>query len=318
MSKTTAQKYPRLPDSNLLDASQLVQHTRKIPTPKINKIIAKSIDTAARKTSRAIVNLPEEADDTTVKQIYENEGWELFKYFHKYSGDPAYTAYKCLNRKCTDVATEQFHNRALQKERMNSAWTYQYIARDTAIESGRFKSISDLGLTEADFNAVIKYKKLPLYLAVYVSVKNRSNTMGGQDWPKAIAALEKEAVLDKNRDCEYICVFGITMERGDRTIRAQQKTGVAYSSNTEIWFSDFFWPFFSNYSYEEISQFVLSVLLEIGNREQSNEVHIPTEIIRSFQNICRSYGLISTKGVFNNASKLVEFFCRKIGKRNVV
>ena len=44
-------------------------------------------------------------------------------------------------------------------------------------------------------------------------IKNRANTMGGQDWPKAIASLEKEAELDKNRVGDYICVFGISIEK---------------------------------------------------------------------------------------------------------
>lgn len=69
----------------------------------------------------------------------------LFKYFVKYYGDPAATAYDCVGIHYSEVAQEQFRNRTIQKERMNSGWRYQFIARDCAIQSGRFKAISDIG-----------------------------------------------------------------------------------------------------------------------------------------------------------------------------
>jgi hypothetical protein len=43
--------------------------------------------------------------------------------------------------------------------------------------------------------------------------------MGGQDWPKAISALENVARSDKNRSGPYICVFGIAIDKGQRQIR---------------------------------------------------------------------------------------------------
>ncbi|MBN1412639.1 MAG: hypothetical protein JW969_17460 [Spirochaetales bacterium] len=313
MAKKIMQRYPRLPDSDLLDESKLTQHHIKIPFNKLKEIIISAIETAGKKSSRAILNLSDDATEEDVAETYKKAGWELFKYFIKYYGDPAYTAYQCLNRKCDDVAKEQFRNRTLQKERMNSAWTYQYIAKETASASQRFDSVSDIGLAEADFNVVIKYKRLKSKLSIYVSVKNRSNTMGGQDWPKAIAALEKEAQLDRNRVGDYICVFGISIERGQRTIRKNQKTGSAYSINTELWFSDFFWPFFSNYSYEEIAKLVLEVLIATEKRESDSD-EVPQELLYSFHECCREAGLLDENGCFNDAYKLVELFCRKYEK----
>ena len=207
MTTKKMQRYPRLPDSDLLDDSKLEPHKTIIAIDKLKEIIISAIETAGRKSSRAILNLPDDASDDEVQKTYKKEGWELFKYFIKYCGDPAATAYQCVNRVCADVAKEQFRNRTLQKERMNSAWRYQFIAKDAASASKRFESISDIGLAEADFNAVIRYRKSKSKLAIYISVKNRSNTMGGQDWPKAIVALEREAQLDKNRDGDYICIF---------------------------------------------------------------------------------------------------------------
>jgi len=93
---------------------------------------------------------------------------------------------------------------------MNSGWRYQFLALDCAQQSRRFKSVSDIGAAEADFNAVIEFvDKKKSALSLYVSIKNRSNTMGGQDWPKAIYALENVAKTDKNRTGPYCCVFGM-------------------------------------------------------------------------------------------------------------
>jgi len=318
MAKKTMQRYPRLPDSDLLDDSKLVPHRLKIPIERLKEIIISAIETAGRKSSRAILNLPDDATEEEVSRTYKKEGWELFKYFIKYCGDPASTAQQCLNRGYADVAREQFRNRTLQKERMNSAWRYQFIAKDAASASKRFESVSDIGLAEADFNVVVKYKRSKSKLAIYVSVKNRSNTMGGQDWPKAIAALEKEAQLDKNRVSDYICVFGMSMERGQRTIRKNQKTGSAYSINTELWFSDFFWPFFSNYSYEDIAKLVLEVLIATQEQNISDSDDVPQELLDSFKECCREAGLLDKNGRFNDAYKLVELFCRKIERRTKI
>lgn len=315
MPSVVMQRYTRLPDSDLLDDSQLVPHRFKIPIDSLKSIIISAIDTAGRKSSRAILNLPDNASEEEVRRTYEKEGWELFKYFIKYCGDPASTAHQCLHRKCSDVAKEQFRNRTLQKERMNSAWRYQFIAKDAAAASRRFESVSDIGLTEADFNVVIRYKRSPSKLVIYVSVKNRSNTMGGQDWPKAIAALEREARLDKNRDGDYLCVFGMSMERGLRTIRRNQKTGNAYSINTELWFSDFFWPFFSNYSYEEIAKLVLDVLMATQHEMSTHIDEVPQELLDSFEECCRESDLLDDVGCFKDAFKLVELFCRKTERR---
>jgi hypothetical protein len=204
----------------------------------------------------------------------------------------------------------------LQKQRMNSGWRYQYIAKDTALNSKRFLSISDLGSEEADFNATIKILHSKEVLNIYTSVKNRSNTVGGQDMPKAIRALENVARNDKNRTGPYICVFGIVIERGLRNIRYEKKSKTPYSYNTEIWMSDFFWPFFSNYSYEEIIRAVLDVLIETGEQDEF-EIEIPQEILDSFGESCREHGLLDEKGFFNDAYKLVDLFCRRSTKKAI-
>jgi hypothetical protein len=124
-------------------------------------------------------------------------------------------------------------------------------------------------VSEADFNATMNIVASNKTLNIYVSIKNRANTMGGQDWPKAIGALEGVARSDRNRSGPYICVFGITIDKGQRQIRRISKTKAPYSVNTEVWLSDFFWPFFANYTYAEIAKAVFEVLMETSPKEQA-------------------------------------------------
>jgi len=256
--KTVPQPYPRIQDENspqygCLDDTTLVPHTKPIAQDELKDIIRLAIRNANRKSSREILSISIDATPEEIDQIYEREGRELFKYFKKYVGDPASTAHQIYGKNYRIVGIEQFRNRTLQKERMNSGWRYQYLTVDCARHSQRFVSVSDIGAAEGDFNAVIEFvDKTQGPLRLYVSIKNRSNTMGGQDWPKAIQALENVAKTDKNAIGPYCCVFGIAMDRGNRYIKRQQKTKVAHSVNTEVWLSDYFWPFFANYSYEKI------------------------------------------------------------------
>jgi hypothetical protein len=314
--RTTAQNYPRIHSESseyngFLDESKLNPHIHKFAVDELKKIIRQAIDFANKKSSRAILNIPDEASSEVISGIYRNEGRELFKYFVKYCGDPASTAHECLYRHYSQIAVEQFRNRTLQKERMNSGWRYQFIAKDSAILSKRFQSVSDIGASEADFNAIIGKKDTNDPINIYVSVKNRTNTMGGQDWPKAIRALEQMAKSDKNRNGPYICVFGIAMEKGLRNIKNEAKSKIPYSFNTEIWMSDFFWPFFSNYKYDEIVINVLDVLIEEGETSLL-DIEIPKELIDSFGNVCDHLGLLDTQGKFNDPYKLVDIFCNKI------
>lgn len=314
--KTNIQNYPRIDDEEnsyhgFFDDSKVTAHTKKITERKLKEIISKAVKTANLKSSRAILNIGDNISEEELNKIYIKEGKALFKYFLKYCGDPASTAYDCINQHFSKIAKEQFRNRTIQKERMNSGWRYQFIAKDTAIQSNRFHAISDLGASEADFNAIILEIGTNRHINIYTSVKNRTNTMGGQDWPKAIRAMETMAQNDKNRTGPYLCVFGIAMEKGKRNIRNEGKTGMPYSFNTEIWLSDYFWQFFSNVSYEEIIKAVLEVLIQEGTTSSLN-IEIPEDLISSFGNECRKYGVIDSKGIFNDPHKLVDLFCGKI------
>jgi len=317
MAKATrAQGYPRIENETskyygYLDEDTLVEHDKKLDIEQLKEIVIEGINYAHKKSSREILSINTELEGEALIKEYQKKGRELFAYFVKYCGDPASTAYDSHKKHYSVIAQENFRNRTIQKERMNSGWRYQHIAKDAARHSGRFESVSDINSIEADFNVIVKYKTGTAKLNIYISIKNRSNTMGGQDWPKAIAALENAAVSDKNRDGHYICVFGIAMERGLRNIKAAQKSKMPYSMNTEVWYSDFFWPFFSNSSYDEIAKAVLDVLVEKGE-SSSLDIEIPSELIEAFGDMCRKFELVDENGFFNDAYRLVDLFCGKL------
>jgi hypothetical protein len=219
MARTTIpQNYPRVGEGQafegFLDRQHLALHNRKLTQQELREIIVAAIEYANRKSSRAILDIPADVSDEDARQIYFREGNKLFAYFKRYYGDPATTAYECQGRHYREVAAEQFHNRTLQKERMNSGWRYQRIAFRCAERSQRFHAVSDIGAVEADFNVIVDTMNYPAapVVNIYISVKNRINTLGGQDWPKAISALEEVAKNDKNRQGPYLCVFGIAMD----------------------------------------------------------------------------------------------------------
>lgn len=318
MAQITPQSYPRIDDAanqynGCLDETTLLPHKHKISEEELKGFISSAIINANKKSSRQILSLPPNASESEVSQIYKKEGQKLFSYFKKYVGDPASTAHQLHGKHYKDVGKEHFRNRTLQKERMNAGWRYQFLSLDCAQQSRRFISVSDIGAAEGDFNAVIAFRessKQPLSL--YVSVKNRSNTMGGQDWPKAIQALESCAINDKNRKGPYCCVFGIAMDRGARYIKVEKRTGKPHSFNTEVWLSDFFWPFFANHGYEEIMQAVLAVLINEYTPEMlSSQIEIPDELLESFGASCKKAKLVDKKGYFDDPYRLVEFFCQK-------
>lgn len=306
------QRYPRDEDG-FLDDGCLPPHKHKISAEQLKGIIRQAIIKAGKKSSRAILEIPDDTSDDERAAIYQRKGRQLFEYFRRYYGDPATSAFDCYGRHYSVIAREQFRNQTLQKERMNSGWRYQYIAKDCAVHSRRFATVSDIGAAEADFNATIEINSTSDVLNIYVSIKNRINTMGGQDWPKAIHALEDVARADKNRSGPYLCVFGIVIEKGQRTIKRNAKSKSAYSVNTEVWLSDFFWPFFANYSYPEIAKTVLAVLMEDGSRLKSEqEPSVPDELIEVFGDECRKRGLLDDRGTFNDPQRLVELFCNTL------
>ncbi len=316
MSRTRLQNYPRISSEGdkyfgFLDERQLETHHTSLTKAQMIDIIGESIEYANHKSSRAFLDIPLDADHTTYSRIYREGGQELFRYFHKYYGDPASTARECFNQTYKVIASRQFFNRMVQKGRMNSGWRYQFIAEKAANESGRFSAVSNIGTADADFSAAVNFThQRKEAVAVYVSVKNRFNTLGGQDWPGAIINLENFARNDRNRRAPYLCIFGIAMDSGIRYIKNNSKTHAPYSVNTEVWGSDFFWPFFTGYTYSSIMKLVAEVLKDKGSREET-DYSLPVEVTEAFGDKCKENGLVNENGYFNDIFKLVEFFCSK-------
>jgi S-methylmethionine-dependent homocysteine/selenocysteine methylase len=174
------QNYPRLEgpgrQDGLLDDSQLPAHVHKIPYDELKEVIKDAIARAEQKSSRQILGILDSVTEEEKIKIYKEKGKKLFEYFRRYYGDPATTAFDCIGKHFSDIAKEQFRNQTLQKERMNSGWRYQYIAKDCAVKSQRFLTVSDIGAAEADFNATLSIVgDRKSVLNIYVSIKNRAS-----------------------------------------------------------------------------------------------------------------------------------------------
>lgn len=303
------QHYPRTVD-DFLDDSILRPHTIKLTLDQLKPLIVTAITAANLKSGQTILSIPSEASAAEAAIIYLKEGRKLLKYFKDYCTDPASTAHQVVGKNSKDVGRDLFIRRTLQKERMNAGWRYQYLTIYCARETHRFESVSDLGLAEADFSARIERQdKQGEFVNLYVSVKNRKNTIGGQDFPKAVQALEHVANADKNRIGPYCCVFGIAMDRGDRQIR-RNRQNKPHSLNTEVWLSDYFWQFFTNFTFEEMMLAVLDVMENYTVEQNlSTEIAAPEELLEAFHQACLQQGLVTGDGVFDDARRLVRFFC---------
>ena len=320
-SATATQNYPRINNhggdyDGLLDVEKLKPHTHKIPVDLLNELINRAIINASKKSGREFLKIPVDTTESDLAAIYKKKGRDLFKYFHDYCGDPASTSQQLIGKDVRRVGVEQFRLSTLQKERMNSGWRYQFLAYYAAQESQRFSSVSQAGPSETDFHAVIEFTSGQDQLNLFVSVKNRASTLGGQDWPKAIEALEASAKADRNMIGPYCCVFGIAISGGNRLIRRSirnNKTKITYSSNTEVWLANFFWPFFTNYDYEELMEHVLNVLLNTTAPDKLTlDIGVPPEVLDSFQAACEQYELLDQDGQFTDAHRLVHFFCQPL------
>ena len=271
-------------------------------------IIIDAIKQANKKSSSEILQIPDGIPEEQINSMYKDAGKDLFDYLKKTYADPASTAYYYMEKHYSTVGQELFKNKALHSVRMNAGWRYQYIVKGSALCAKRFLTVSDLGGSGKDFTATIATTDPCDVLSIYVSVKNRDSTISGSSWPKAIQELEEKARNDKNKIGPYICVFGLNMQRGgNRVIKISNETKIPYSVNTEIWPSDFFWPFFTNYSYEEIVETVLDVLPGLDEQD-SMGVEIPEALMESFGERCRNEGLLDEGGYFNDPQKLLKLY----------
>ena len=99
------QDYPRT-EEGLLDETGLAPHAGKIPVDELKAIIRDAIVSAARKSRRETLELPDGLADEQKAALYRKKGKELFAYFRRYYGDPAATAYDCLGKHYREIALE--------------------------------------------------------------------------------------------------------------------------------------------------------------------------------------------------------------------
>lgn len=234
---------------------------------------------------------------------------ELFKYFVKYCNDPASTSHQCNGRHYSDVAKEQFYTLSTEYACANSMLRYQAIVEIEALKSGRFRSIKKITNSDGCFSAIIDYMRREGSLYIYVSINSRFDLMDEEYWNELNSQLESFAIADPNRSGDYLCVIGMANENGDRCKLQTNSKSRLQSHSTEIWLSDFFWPFFTNFSYKEISLSVLSALIETQIPD-THEIVIPNDLIEVFGKCCRNEHLIDEIGKFNDSIKLARLMCK--------
>lgn len=119
-TKSNIQHYPRIQNETnkfhgFFDEEQFKAHTKKIDKEVFRQIVKEAITNANLKSSRAILNIEGVVDEKLVTTILKRGGSELFKYFVKYCGDPAATAYDCVGIHYSAVAMEQFRKQNYSK-----------------------------------------------------------------------------------------------------------------------------------------------------------------------------------------------------------
>jgi hypothetical protein len=102
-SKPGVQSYPRIQEESdkyhaFFDDSKVTPHSKRIDEKKLKEIIEKAIKSANFKSSRAILNITENISEQEINKTYIKGGKELFKYFIKYCGDPASSAFDSYNQ----------------------------------------------------------------------------------------------------------------------------------------------------------------------------------------------------------------------------
>jgi hypothetical protein len=297
MAPKKTQRYPRDPN-DFLDPTTAKKITKKFSQAELDAVVRKCIVKANAKSGTQALVLPRNASTEQIKVAERKAAAELFKKFQKYCVDPARADADFAGKHVDAIATTLDQNQLGSRSRMNAGWRYQFLALELASKlPERFAQVSGGG-KHSDISATLLLKNGD-EVRLYISVKNRSDTISGSKWPAAIESLEQEAIRDINRtEGSYLCVFGAAMEKG-------QRKRMSPSVNTEFWKSDFFWEFLTGLSYEETMEAVARILeLDKG---QSAEGLIPAGVLTEFQALCIQKGLVGANGTFL-PKKLLKFF----------
>lgn len=297
---SVVQSYPRVKiplhkDEGLLDIECLKPLDAKIDPEIMPGLIKKAIEYAAQKTKKEAVDIPDGADAETIKSLYAKAGKSLFDYFRR--PDPVYMASSLVGRHYSEVAEEFFYKRNTHLTSMNAGWRYQYLLVECAHKSGRFKSVSDLSTGDSDVNVIAETADGQDTVAIYITMKNRSDTISGGSGKAYLKGFEKSARDDKNRTAPYCCVIAYGMQTMQR--RGRKKD----FGNFEVWPSNFLWPFVSGYSYGEIVKMIIK-----SSPDADELPSLPDEIIEAFKQQCLKNKLINDEGVFPDQDAIINFF----------
>ena len=305
------QDYPRT-EEGLLDESRLAAHTGKIPFDELKAIIRDAIVSAARKSRREILELPDGLSEEEKTKIYGKKGKRAVRLFPP-----------LLRRPGGDGL--RLPRQALPRDRAGAV--PQSDAPEAADEFRLALSVHRQGLRGAlaALRDGVRHRRLGSRLQRDDEHRRtwprrststcRSRTARTR-WAARIGRRRSRRsktsrVPTRTAPARIICVFGIAIDKGQRQIRRIGKTKAPYSVNTEVWLSDFFWPFFANYTYAEIAKAVFEVLMETGRQgQQPLATLIPDELIDSFgDGMPRRAACSTRRGGSMMRSRLIDVFC---------
>jgi len=293
----TYQPYPRDADG-LLKLDLLPEGKTRISEVILRDAISDAIHKANKKSSRDPVL---DELNTGAERANQTAAKRLFALFRNYSADPAEASVHILGRTPYDIVTEIYRSLLEKRLRMNAGWRYQFLAEELASKSERFERVSGLG-TREDFTVIVRLKN-GSEVNVYVSVKNRRDTISGKDYPAVITRMEAEPSNDRNRVGPYLIVIALAIHPGKNRSRMRNKDKQLISENFELWPANFFWPFVAGVSYETIMAAVASQIKRVALPS------LPVEVSDYFEQLCREAGLLQD-GAFHDQGALLKLFCR--------
>lgn len=296
------QPYPRISDQKskelgLLDVNQFKPLEKKITEDTMNSLIESAIKSAEIKTNKKALEITDNMSAAEKSSIYKEAAKSLFKYFKR--PDPAGIANYLHGKNYVEVANEFIKKRKTHLESMNAGWRYQYLFVECAHASERFKSVSDLSTADSDVNIIAKTTK-DENINLYISIKNRKDTISGGSGKGVLKKLEDLALQDKNRIGAYCCIIAL----GIQTMKHRGRT--THSANIEYWPANFFWPFISGYTYEEIMNMVTARLSTI----KKIDLKVPVEIIEEFGELCAKNKIVNSQGNFDSKEAIIKWLCK--------
>ena len=301
MVKSLYQSYPRISsaaskfEAGYIDTSQLCDIKNKISQNEFLNLINISIDKARNKVDEKIINIPEGISKLEEKKIYDKAAKDLINYIKK--TDPANAVSQLLNKNLVDVAQEFQVKKDAKTYEMFSGWRNQFLLFECAKKIGRFETVGDV---DTSFDIVATIKSLSgEVITLYISLKNRKDTMSGSSVRGVLSKLEDNAKNDKNRDGLYCIIIGCAIDT------TRYRSGSSYSQNLEFWPAKLLWEFFSGFTFPHVMN---SISQQQNSRKQNK---LADELKLSLIKECKKLELINEQNIFHDRKRIIEIFCRQ-------